>query len=132
MTLPQSAKEQFLVLRAEGKTYDQIAQQMNASKRTLIEWGKELKSQIEDLRALRLEVLQEKYYILKEKRIELFGQNLQSLIDELSRRRLDRIPTAKLFDLVIKYASALKKDEQPLTLSGEPDPTPQPQPAQNQ
>ncbi|MFA5864338.1 MAG: hypothetical protein WC975_06590 [Phycisphaerae bacterium] len=131
MTIPQSAKEHFLVLRADGKTYHEISQQLKVSKRTLIEWGKELKSQIENLKALRLEVLQEKYYILKEKRIELFGQNLQSLINELSRRRLDRIPTAKLFDLIIKYTAALKKDDQPLTLNDETAPISQTPATQN-
>lgn len=52
--------------------------------------------------------MQEKYYLLKQKRIELFGEKLKAIKDELDKRELKEVPTEKLFDLLLKYSAALR------------------------
>lgn len=65
---------------------------------------------ISNLRTVELEALQEKYYLLKEKRIELFGDKLKAVKKELYMGDLKDISTEKLFDLLIKYHSVLERE----------------------
>jgi hypothetical protein len=117
MITDPAVKDRFIELRAQGLTYDLIAQELNISRRTLIYWSKSLKSQIDPLRAAHLETLLDKYAALKENRIELFGKKLQAILQVLENRPLYDIPTDKAFSLVLKYAAALKKEETDLERS---------------
>ena len=107
----QQTKSRFVELRAKGWSYDRIARELRASKQTLINWSKEYSLQISNLRNIEIEALQEKFCLLKEQRIELFGKKLKTNNEELDKRDFKDIPTEKLFDLIIKYASALKHEE---------------------
>jgi hypothetical protein len=111
MTKDVQTKEKFIELRAAGKSFEGIAQELDVSKPTLIGWSKELSMEIRNLKAIRLEALQEQYHVLQARRIELIGQKLQAVVDELDKRDLKEIPTEKLFDLLLKYAGMLKQDE---------------------
>jgi len=131
MSYDQTTKELFIDLRAEGASLDTIAGELQVSKHTLIEWNRQFKTQIDTVKALRIEALQEKYYVYRQSRIELFGRQLQGVLNELSLRNLEAVPTGRLLDLILKYSSALKREEQPLTLdpdanlAPEVDPDPQ-------
>jgi transposase-like protein len=103
-------KEQFVELRAKGWSFARIAEELKVNKQTLINWSKEFSLEISNLRAIELEALQEKYFLLKEKRIEVFGERLQAIKEELDRRDLKEIATEKLFDLLVKYSNALKEE----------------------
>ena len=107
----QQTKEQFMELRASGMSYQKIADQLQVSKQTLITWSRELKHEIANLRAISRDALQEEYYVMTSKRIELFGKKLESLQTELADRDLSSVPTEKLLDLVLKYGKALKEEE---------------------
>ena len=100
----------FIELRAKGLSFDKIAKKLNVSKPTLIKLSKEFEHEINNFKIIELENLYEKYYMKKEKRITLFGDILKKINDELQNRDLSKIPTEKLFDLMIKY-SKYKKDE---------------------
>ncbi|MHC4278182.1 MAG: transposase, partial [Planctomycetota bacterium] len=99
---PDETKEQFIELRAKGLSFDKIAKELGVSKQALINWSKELSLEVSNIKAIQLEALQEKYYVLKEKRIELFGEKLKAINDELSKRDLSDIPTERLLDLLGK------------------------------
>ena len=103
-------KNEFILLRAKGYTYNDIAEKLDVSKRTLISWSKDFEYEIANLKATELEVLQEKYYMNKELKIKLFGDKLLAVIEELDKRDLSEIPTEKLFILMIKYSDHLKKE----------------------
>ncbi len=121
MAYDQTTIELFIDQRAEGASLDTIARELQVSKHTLITWNQKFKNQIDTLKALRLEALQEKYQVFLEKRIELFGQKLQNVLRELDHRDLTAVPTSRLFDLLLKYSSALKREEQPLDLDPPPN-----------
>lgn len=106
----QATKNKFMDLRAKGLSYDKIAKQLKVSKQTLINWSKELEIEIANLKAIELETLLEKYYGLKQKRIELFGKKLDALNKELEKRTLDEVSTGKLFELISKYMNLLKQE----------------------
>jgi hypothetical protein len=103
-------KEKFIELRAKGWTFDKIAKELHKRKATLIDWSKELESEIANRKAIELEVLYEKHYLLKEQRIEKLGNLLNKIINEIDNRNLKDIPTAKLFDLFLKYNKEIKEE----------------------
>lgn len=103
-------KEKFIQLRANGLSYERIAEQLSVSKQTLINWGKQMAGEISNLRACRLESLQEQYCVAAEKRIQMFGDILDKICAELESRELRNTRTEKLLELLIKYAEALKRE----------------------
>jgi len=103
-------KERFIELRAKGWSYDKIAKELKKAKQTLIDWSKELEEEIANLKALELEALYEKYYLLKEKRIENFGEVVKKLRAEVMSRDLSELPTDKLLELLLKYDKQLQEE----------------------
>ena len=103
-------KEKFIELRAKGWSFDKIAKELGKAKQTLIDWSKELQDEIANRKALELEALYEKHYLLKENRIETFGVLLKKLKDEAMSRDLSDVPTDKLLDLLLKYENQLKDE----------------------
>jgi transposase-like protein len=114
MTLDAAVKDRFLDLRAAGKSLRAIAEELNVHPNTLFRWNKQLKDQVAERRALELEVLAEKYYMLREKRITLIGRQLERIIQDLDRYNLEDVSTPKLLDLLLKYTAALRREEQDL------------------
>jgi len=103
-------KQRFIELRAKGWSFDKIAKELGKAKQTLIDWSKELKDEIANLKALELEALYEKYYLLKENRLQTFGGLLNKLKDEVLSRDLSEVPTEKLMELLLKYDSQVKEE----------------------
>ena len=103
-------QKRFIELRATGMSYQKISEELNVSKRTLINWGKDLSYEISNAHALELEALQDEYYMLKERRIKLFGEKLKAISEEIENRDLSDIQTEKLFDLFFKMYGLLEKE----------------------
>lgn len=112
-------KERFIELRAEGRSYADIAVALKVSKPTLIAWGKELQRDIGNARTLRMDELFEKYAVAKAKRIEVFGTHLNAILAELGTRNLANIATSSLLTLALKYGEFMKDELEPLNLQGE-------------
>ena len=103
-------KDKFIELRAKGWSFDKIAKELGKAKQTLIDWSKELQEEIANVKALELEAIYEKYFLLKEARLQTFGEMIGKLKKEALSRDLKDLPTDKLLDLLLKYNS-LVKDE---------------------
>ena len=118
-------KEQFIQLRAQGVSYSNISKKIGKSKQTLIDWGKELEEEIRHLKAIELEAIYEKYFLLKEARLQSFGIVTQRIRQEIESRDFSDIPTEKLLDLFLKYNSIIKQEIPEITFnnSGEVDRT---------
>ena len=104
-------KDAFIVLRAQGYTYDKISKMLQMSKPTCLQWAKELKPYIYNLRQLALEALKEEFCVLQRERIKLLGKNLSSLQEELKKRDLKELTAKELFDLSLKHVEKLKEEE---------------------
>lgn len=50
----QETKEKFVELRAKGLSFDRIAAELHVSKQSLINWAKELETEIGNMRKLSL------------------------------------------------------------------------------
>ena len=115
-----TTKERFIELRAKGYSFDKIAQELGKAKQTLIDWSKELQDEIANVKALELEALYERYYLLKESRLQTFGEMIIKIKAEIEKRQLSDVPTDKLLDLLLKYNSLVKEEYiEPLFKSSE-------------
>jgi len=112
-------KERFIELRSAGRSFADIATTLNVSKPTLIAWSKELKKEIANARTLRLDLLFEKFAVGKAKRIEIFGERLNSILAELDSRDLHDVPTPTLMKLALEYGTKLKAEEADLVILGD-------------
>lgn len=119
----RQTQEQFIDLRAKNWSFDRIAKQLEVSKQTLINWSREYQLEISNLRALELDALQEKFALTKLKRLELFGEKLNSLTGELNKRNLTDLSTEKLLEFILKYGTALKGEEIPIEFRQKEDVT---------
>ncbi|MDI6766036.1 MAG: helix-turn-helix domain-containing protein [Bacteroidota bacterium] len=108
-------KNRFVELRAQGISYEKIATELNVSKQTLISWSKRLQIEILNLRAIQLEVLQEKYFLTKEKKIEFIGNILNALKAEADKRDLTKLSDRELLELILKFSEKLDKEVAPDT-----------------
>jgi transcriptional regulator with XRE-family HTH domain len=103
-------KQQFVELRAKGYSYSRIASRLKVGKSTLSEWNKELAQEVAKLRAMELEALQEKYWLHKEGRIKLLGEQVKAIQKELKGRSFTDVPTDKLLDLLLRYEKQLGEE----------------------
>ena len=103
-------KAEFIQLRAKGLPYVRIAERLGVAKSTLANWNFELEAEIASARAMELEALQAEFFLLKEGRIMLLGEQLQRLRGELASRDLTDLSTDKIFELLLRYHVALKEE----------------------
>jgi len=103
-------KTRFTELRAKGLSYARIARELKVAKGTLASWNQELSEEIASLKAVQLEELYEKYYLVRAGRIELIGSQMKKLVKELQKRDFAEISTEKLLDLVLRYFETLKAE----------------------
>lgn len=104
----QEQKTEFIRLRAEGKSYSVIAEQLHISKGTCTAWERELKETIADLKQEQLNELYTSYYMTKEARIKKLGDTLDGINTALDRADLSQISPEKLLEFKLKYTEALK------------------------
>jgi len=103
-------KSQFIELRAKGLSLQKISKKIGVSKSALANWQGELEGEIASLRAMELEALYERYYLTKESRIRLLGDQLKEIQAELKKRKLEHIPTDRLMELELKILQALQEE----------------------
>lgn len=102
-----------MVLRARNKSYAAIERELGVTKKTLIAWGKEHREEIQNLQAVEHEALLEEYGLTTRARVELFGEELRRVRNELATRDLHELPTPKLYDLLVKLSAQLKAEVTP-------------------
>ncbi len=103
-------KNTFIKLRAEGKSYSFIANELNISKSTCTSWERELKDHISHLKSERLNELYDSYYMTREARIKKLGDTLESINKALETIDLQYLAPEKLLDLKLRYTEALKSE----------------------
>lgn len=101
-------RDNFIKLRAEGKSYRQIADELGIAKATCSNWEKEYKDKIQELKADRIEELYNAYFMTKEARIQKIGDTLNKINDALEKADLTQVSPERLLDFKLKYTEALK------------------------
>ena len=95
----QETQQRFIQLRAQGWTYLRIAQELNVSKGTLINWSRKFQFEIQNQRAIELEALRDELLASREARARALGATLKEVRAELATRDLASVSTGRLFAL---------------------------------
>jgi len=104
----QEKRDNFIILRANGYSYNQIAAQLSISKSTCSAWQKELGGHILDLKREQLTELYKKYGMRREARIEQLGEIMARIDTALEDKPLEELPADKLLAYKLKYMNLLK------------------------
>ncbi len=84
----QKTREQFIELRAENINFDKIAKQLKVSKSSLILWSKIYELDIQNLRAITDESLNQRYKASQEHRLQMWSEHLESVREELKGQKV--------------------------------------------
>jgi len=89
----------FIERRAQGWTYARLMTELNVSKPTLIAWSRKHQFQIQNLKAIELEALREKWLASTTDRVNALGEQLRQVETELAKRDVSSLPTPQLHTL---------------------------------
>jgi hypothetical protein len=110
-------QQRFILLRSEGWSFARIAAELKVSKPTLINWSRKFQYQIQNLRAIALEELQEQWLASRTDRIAALGQRLRKIEDELQKRDLSSVSTSSLYSLANSLRHQLHREIGPMQFS---------------
>ena len=105
-------KEKFIELRASGLSYSKIAVQLGLNRSTIQRWARDFACEIDNLKMIELESLQEQFYMSKRKRLEVLGAVIVPLVEELKSREEDYedYNFEHLTELIFKYMKMARKE----------------------
>jgi transposase len=110
MSANLKTKQQFIELRANNESYEKIAKKLKVSKTTLMAWAKDTELDIQNLRAVTHEALNEQYKAGQQHRLQMWSEQLEAVRAELKTRGLGDIPTVKLVELLDTLSEKLKSE----------------------
>ena len=91
--------QRFIERRAQGWTYARLMTELNVSKPTLIAWSRKHQFQIQNLKAIELEALREKWLASTAERVNALGEQLRQVEAELAKRDVSGLTTPQLHAL---------------------------------
>ena len=107
-------KQRFIQLRAQGLSFDRIAEELNISKPTLLSWSGELYEEVQEAIFHEQEKLLNQYKVMRKARFEVYSRLLSEALQELSARaennKLERMETSQLLKLALQVEERLEKD----------------------
>lgn len=102
-------KSRFIELRAKGWSLARIAKTIEVSQRTLVDWNQQHRAELQALRAVELEALEEKILATHEHELSCLAKHLEQIEGELSQRKFDCESTRDLFRLGSLVRSEIRK-----------------------
>ncbi len=108
-------KEQFIELRAKNYSYDKIAKQLKVSKKSLMGLAKEFELEINNAKAIEMDILRTKFCLTVEMKLEIYRGHIDRLKKEITDRSLDKITILKLFEMLDHYIELLEKESPSIT-----------------
>jgi len=101
-------KEKFIELRAEGMSFESIAQELETSRPTLMKWAKEFENEVSELMFVEFESLFERYKMLRVERVRRYGEQLELIREALKEKDLKDVPATKLLDMALVLEDRIK------------------------
>lgn len=108
--LNNDTKEKFIELRGKGYSFDSISKQLKVSKPTLLKLGRELAEEIEAEKFFEMELLAEKFQMLRKARVERLGNILERVRAAADQTDFSRLPADKLQDCERKLTGELRAE----------------------
>jgi len=91
--------QRFIELRAQGWSYARLMTELNVTKPTLIAWSRKHQFQIQNLKAIELEALGEKWLASTTDRVNALGEQLRRVETALGQRDVGELTTPQLHTL---------------------------------
>jgi len=114
MAYTNDQKMAFVMQRAQGRSFDKIAQDLGVTKQTLITWQSELNDQIKEQTFYELQTITEAYAVTRKQRFDANAKLLGAVMAEMTRRadadQLAEIPTDKLVNLAMVLERRISQD----------------------
>lgn len=100
MSVEMNAKQrEFILLRADGLSYDKIASQLKTTKSTLIQWSKLFEEDIKELQFHAMAELKETYTWNLKSKYETLLKQLQKIDDAILKAGLSDTSIKDLFTI---------------------------------
>ena len=109
--------DRFIELRAQGWSFNRIADEIGVSRCTLIAWSRKHQHRLRNLQAVETEALAEQCKVSARHSMQALAASLRRLEDELAGRDLHDIPTARLVLLIAALRTQVARLSGPLHLS---------------
>ena|SRR5947208_1684150 len=106
--------ERFIELRSQGWPFARLSAELNVSKATLIAWSRKHQFKIQNLRAIELEAVADKWLCSVSERINHLGQQLQKVEAELADRNIADLSTPQLHTLARNLRRQMEQAAGPL------------------
>ena len=90
-------QKEFIVLRADGVSFDKIATTLNTSKSTLIKWSRLFQDNINDLQFQSMVKIKEEFEHTKLKKYKILLEQLQKVDDAILKKDLKETSLKELF-----------------------------------
>lgn len=115
------SKQRFIQLRAEGRSYESIAQELKVCKNTALKWGHELADDINNLKFTICDNIIEQYKIsIHEKLVKLF-EEIKKVDAAIQQKNYNELSTKDLILLREKLENKMRKEFETITYSIEKD-----------
>src|SRR5258705_9873180 len=105
----QETKLQFIELRAQEKTLEEISTTLSVCKRTLVDWNREFADDIADLREVERESLCRKLFGTTHDWMKSELDHYKRLNEELARRQFKYSPTESVFRMRVESRRTIEK-----------------------
>ena len=103
-------KESVLALRAQNYSILKISQETGLAKDTVTNILRENREEVSSLMSIETDILLKEKKLSQEARLESFARLLSSIIEELSRRTLEDVPTDKLYKMYLDTQRAVREE----------------------
>jgi hypothetical protein len=94
---PNETKDKFIELRAKGWSYHRIADHLNISSSTAHHWAADFSDEIQKLRAIELEAIQERVLASYEQDLTYLAEELKRVQQVLRERDYGYVDTQQLY-----------------------------------
>ncbi len=103
--------EDFIQLRIEGKSFDEIAKELKTGKSTLIAWNKkvDVRSEITEGKAIKINSLVKTFQFDLQSRLNTYLQLSKKINAELLQRDLSEVSTDKLLQMSLANDGRVKE-----------------------
>lgn len=106
----REVRRRFAELRAAGHTLKVIAERLQVSKQTLVEWSKQQAQEIHNLTAIERDARIRELLLDHNSRLAALGMMKRRLLEEVDRRDLSSLTTSQVFDRLLAVLHAGRDD----------------------
>jgi hypothetical protein len=102
-------KNEFLILRAQGNSFEKISQKLNVPVRTLFRWAKNNAEAITILKDTAFEALMESLKVNSGGRLRMIASDLEELNKAIKKESFSSLHLSDMLKLKVKFMNELSK-----------------------